>query len=188
MNGAEIQRPTLIYLYGPPAAGKLTIANELAEVTGFRVFHNHLTVNAVRPVFDFGTPAFTRLVHRLRLDVFENAIGEGISLIFTNNSAWQGDDARSRFVEFSDNAERLVERAGGSIVFAWIVAPSEVLEDRVEDRSRHAHGKLVDPERLREMLGNLDNTPLHPGDLKIDTSLVSATEAARIIAARLVIR
>jgi len=33
----------LVFIYGPPAVGKLTVANALAKVTGFKVFHNHLT-------------------------------------------------------------------------------------------------------------------------------------------------
>ncbi len=42
----------LVYLYGPPAVGKLTIATELARRTGFKVFHNHLSIDCVKPVFD----------------------------------------------------------------------------------------------------------------------------------------
>jgi broad-specificity NMP kinase len=45
----------LIFLYGLPGVGKLTVARELAEFTGFKVFHNHLTVDLVGSVFDFGT-------------------------------------------------------------------------------------------------------------------------------------
>ncbi len=45
-----MNRPaTLVYLYGPPAVGKLTVATELQRLTGFRLFHNHLTVDALRP-------------------------------------------------------------------------------------------------------------------------------------------
>jgi hypothetical protein len=64
----------LLYLYGPPAVGKLTIATRVAERTGLRLFHNHLTVNAVRPVLDFDAPGFGDLVQRIRLDVFETAM------------------------------------------------------------------------------------------------------------------
>ena len=45
----------LIIIHGAPAAGKLTIANELGRLTGFKVFHNHLSIDCVKPVFDFGT-------------------------------------------------------------------------------------------------------------------------------------
>jgi hypothetical protein len=40
-------KPTLLYTYGPPASGKLTVATALAELTGFSLFHNHLSVDAV---------------------------------------------------------------------------------------------------------------------------------------------
>jgi len=50
----------LVFIYGSPAAGKLTVAYEVAARTGFKVFHNHLTINCVRPIFDFGTPPFAR--------------------------------------------------------------------------------------------------------------------------------
>ena len=48
----------LIIIYGPPAAGKLTVANAIAERTGIKVFHNHLSIDCVKPVIEFGTPAF----------------------------------------------------------------------------------------------------------------------------------
>lgn len=46
--------PRMIFLYGPPAVGKLTVANLVSERTGFRVLHNHLTIDAITPVFAFG--------------------------------------------------------------------------------------------------------------------------------------
>jgi len=43
-------KPTLLYIYSPPASGKFTVATTLAELTGFSLFHNHLSVDAVRCV------------------------------------------------------------------------------------------------------------------------------------------
>jgi cytidylate kinase len=51
----------LLFIYGPAAAGKLTIAREVAKLTNFRLFHNHLTVDAVMAVFDFGSESFIEL-------------------------------------------------------------------------------------------------------------------------------
>jgi hypothetical protein len=51
----------LILLYGPLAAGKLTIAKEIARLTGFKVFHSHLSVNLVEAIFSRGTHAYRRL-------------------------------------------------------------------------------------------------------------------------------
>ncbi len=35
-------QPALLYLYGPPASGKLTVATALAKLTGFSLFQPHL--------------------------------------------------------------------------------------------------------------------------------------------------
>jgi hypothetical protein len=174
---------TLVYLYGPPAAGKLTIAERLAELTGSRLFHNHLTVNAITPVFGFASPAFTEVLHRLRLDVFATAARAGVDLIFTNNSAWSGQDARQRFVTFADSAARVVAQHGGTTRFVQIMAPLSVLESRLADDSRRAHGKLVDVQRLRELFATYDAAPLHPDDLIVSSSDLSPEEAAGRIAA-----
>lgn len=37
----------LLFIYGPPASGKLTVAREPAALTGYRLFHNHLVVDAL---------------------------------------------------------------------------------------------------------------------------------------------
>src|SRR5262245_57197679 len=73
----------LVFLHGPPAVGKLTVARELARLTGFRLFHNHLTVDAVTAVFDFGTEPFITLREHIWLTVFAEAARHDVSLVFT---------------------------------------------------------------------------------------------------------
>lgn len=178
--------PTLVYLYGPPAVGKLTVATELQAQTGMRLFHNHLTVDAVRAVFEFASTPFTEVLHRLRLDVFETAARNRVDVIFTNNSVWGVPDGRAMFVAFTAEVRRRVEGAGGRVVFVQLTAPAAVLEERVVAASRAALGKLVRRERLRELLEQLEPAPLHPDDLVIDTSerepASSAAEVARLLA------
>ncbi len=41
----------LVFIYGPPGVGKLTVATALATLTGYRLCHNHLTVNLVTALF-----------------------------------------------------------------------------------------------------------------------------------------
>jgi len=175
--------PLLVYLYGPPAAGKLTIAEKVRDLTGFRLFHNHLTVNAIREVFDFGSPPFVELLHRVRLDVFGTAMRAGVSMIFTNNSAWGGTGGTERFEAFADEAAHVVESAGGVPLFVSVTAPLDVLESRLGNQSRRAHGKLLDVARLRELVAGMDTPRAGAGDLTIDTAEMTADEAAQAITA-----
>jgi hypothetical protein len=73
----------LLFLHGPPAAGKYTIARAVSDATGLPLFHNHLIVDAVHAVFPFGSPGFVALRERFWLDVIRAAVAENRSLIFT---------------------------------------------------------------------------------------------------------
>jgi hypothetical protein len=74
----------LVFLHGPPGVGKLTVGRELAAITGYGLFHNHLVVNALLAVFEFGSPAFVELREEIWLAVFERAGDAGVpGLIFT---------------------------------------------------------------------------------------------------------
>ena len=73
----------LIIIYGAPAAGKLTIATEVARRTGFKLFHNHVSIDCVRPVFDFGSPPFLRMIETIRFAMIAEAAREGVGLIHT---------------------------------------------------------------------------------------------------------
>ncbi|MGH3166531.1 MAG: AAA family ATPase [Trebonia sp.] len=172
----------LVYIYGPPASGKLTVAKRLAELTGFPLFHNHLTVNVLRTIFPFGTKPFTDAVAKVRRDVFETAAEADISLIFTNNSAWAGPDARSRFAQFAESVRVIVEDRGGRVLFVRLTASQATLEERLPSEFRQSHEKLIDIERHRELLADLDLSSLHPDDLVIDTELANPEDAAKAIA------
>ena len=68
----------LVILYGPPGVGKLTVGRELAALTGFKLFHNHLTVDLAAAVFDFKSRPFIDLRDRIWLLVFDRAIEAGV--------------------------------------------------------------------------------------------------------------
>jgi hypothetical protein len=180
--------PTLVYLYGPPAVGKLTVATELHALTGIPLFHNHLTIDAVKAVFAFKSPPFVDVVHRLRVDVFETAARHGIDVLFTNNSVWDLPDGRALFVGFAETARQRVEDAGGRVAFVQLTAPVDVLATRVGAPSRNERGKLADPARLRVLLEQLDPAPLHADDFVIDTTTTEPKAAAAAIAARFGLR
>ena len=68
----------LILLYGPPAVGKLTIAQELKKLTGVKLLDNHQVSDLVMSVHERGTPVAADLNHQIRLAVYKAATQEKI--------------------------------------------------------------------------------------------------------------
>ncbi len=68
-------RKTLVFLFGPPAVGKMTVGGALSRLTGLPLAHNHLSIEAVLPVFGYGEPAFNRLVTTIRKERIAEHLG-----------------------------------------------------------------------------------------------------------------
>jgi len=167
----------LILIYGSPAVGKLTVANEIAKLTDFKVFHNHLTIDAVEPVFEFGTPPFWKLVHLFRVETIAEAARVGRNLIYTFCYAKASDDAHVRLVT------KTVEETGGEIHFVLLVCEKPEIEKRVTEDSRVKYGKANNLKILHEIWGKYDLFSPVPEreSLIIDNTNVSPEAAARKI-------
>ena len=101
----------LVFIYGPPAVGKLTVATELARLTGFKLFDNHVSIQFVQSIFEFGTKTFGRLTGKYRLEMLEEAAKEGIDTIFTFVYGRGEDDL------FVRNVVRRIRSHGGQVCF-----------------------------------------------------------------------
>jgi hypothetical protein len=74
---------TLVFVFGPPAVGKMTVGRAIADAGGFRLFHNHHVIEPLLDVFDFETPEFQRLLDEFRQRVLEEAAAADVDLVFT---------------------------------------------------------------------------------------------------------
>jgi hypothetical protein len=170
----------LLFLYGRPAVGKLTVARAVAALTGARLFHNHLTVNLALSVYDFGTPGFIELRERIWKTVFSHAVADRLPLlIFTFNPE---NTVPQRFIDelFAD-----VRAAGGEIIPVELVASEDEIEKRLGSESRRAAGKTLDVKTYRELRakGAFDSPVIAAPRLRIDTSALDVAAAAAQIAA-----
>ena len=170
-----------IFLHGPPAVGKLTIARELAALTGWRLFHNHLTVDLVLSVYDFGTPGFIALREQIWLAVIRRALADRLpGLIFTFNPE---NTVPQRFI---DELFAEITSSGGEVIPIELTASEAEIERRLASDSRKHYRKLVDLELYRSLrAAGTFSTPTIPGTvLRIDTGIapVSPAIAARQIA------
>ena len=170
----------LIFISGMPAAGKLTVARELQALTGYKLFHNHLTVDLLLGMFEFGSPAFVELRESIWLSVFDQACKTGLpGLIFTF--------APEKTVreEFVPKAIHTVESQGAEIVFVELTCSSDILKQRLNTRSRQDCGKLTSIPLFEELLqhGAFSLPKLPAPRLSIDTGSCEPVDAARRIAA-----
>ncbi len=168
----------LIVLHGYPGVGKLTVGRELARLTGFSLFHNHLTVDLVSAIFGFGTRPFVELRESIWLSVIERAAREGVDgLIFTYVHE---QTVRPEFIA------RLTETntaLGGSCQLVELTCEQGGLEKRVEDPSRASFGKLRSYGDLRGLIDRAFITRLLTprSDLALDTTRIPPEQAAREI-------
>ncbi|HEV2884384.1 MAG TPA: AAA family ATPase [Pyrinomonadaceae bacterium] len=169
----------LIFLHGMPAVGKLTVAREIATRTGFRLFHNHLTVDLVTSLFEFGSEPFVELREKIWLDAFSEAVRAKLpGLIFTFAYDWS---VRRSFVE---NLMKIVDGSENQIYFVELTCTPDELEKRLTDPSRQQFGKLISLEQFRQL--NQAGAFVDPGipteRLVIDTtSLTPADTAEEVI-------
>ncbi|MGK5684772.1 hypothetical protein [Actinoplanes sp. URMC 104] len=148
--------PTLLFVIGPPAVGKMTVGQAIADRTGFRLLHNHLTIEPVLRFFDFGTPAFQRLVDNFRIGVLEEVAASDLpGLVFT--FVWAFDhpgDAQT----VASYARPFAER-GGRILYLELEATQSARLERNAGADRLAEKPSKrDLERSRKHLLEVDAT------------------------------
>jgi hypothetical protein len=168
----------IIFVFGPVAAGKLTVGRELAKLTGLPLFHNHLVVDAVGAVFPFGSEPFVRLRESFWLQTFTEASRAGRSLIFT--FAPEATVDRS----FPQRVSAAIQPFGGSVVFIALNVSRDEQERRIGNAGRFEFGKLTSLELLREVRDSFmaSMTAMPAADLSIDTDSCDPVHASARIA------
>jgi hypothetical protein len=169
----------LLFIYGPPASGKLTIAEILSKNAGIPLFHNHLSRDIVKDIYKDKLHDHYKLVDKIRFDVFDYCSKNNTDLIFTYVYGGKEDDVNVKdFIQ-------TIENNNGEVVFVELSADREDLIRRVNNESRKKYKKLTDPVVLAEVIGDTNNSIPFVSPLKINTSELDAHESASLIARRL---
>jgi chloramphenicol 3-O-phosphotransferase len=167
----------LIVIYGPPAAGKLTVARELEHIVEARVFHNHHTIDLALDVMTKEQADRSRLVSRLRRTVFEAAVTADASIIFTVVYEHEVDD------DYIQNLIEPVVEGGGEVLFVQLSPRRSELDKRVAAPSRRDFTKIQDVKVLADVLGGHELSREMTGreTLRIDNTELSPADTARLI-------
>lgn len=179
---------TLVVLFGPPAVGKMAVGRELAQLTGLRLFHNHLAIEPVLPIFPFGSPPFQRITTALRRMVFEETAASDLpGLIFTY--VWALDFPAEK--DYIDSLSRIFSDRGGRVCYAELAAPFAVRQERnVHPERLAAKASKRDVAWSQQHIAELEqkyrmNTRgdfYYPGQhLLVDNALLSPLQAAQRI-------
>lgn len=134
-----------IFIHGPAASGKLTVAAALQSLSGLPLHHNHLAVDAALSLFPFGSEGFVRLREQIWLSAFREASAAGQSFIFTFNP--EASVRRSLI----DSLMQIVEAVNGQVFFVELTCSQAEIERRIEAADRAKHRKLNSLSLYREL-------------------------------------
>jgi tRNA uridine 5-carbamoylmethylation protein Kti12 len=168
----------IVFIYGPPGVGKLTVARELAKITGFKLFHNHLTTDLVSAIFPFGHKVHSNLMEKIRLTVIETAAKENIKGIILTYVYFVGEDDK-----FVKDVVRIVKRYDGKIYFVKLSCEHGELHKRIKHPERKKFTKVKSITLLKKLMKEHDmagNIPFGR-NLPIDNTHMSPKVCARKI-------
>ncbi len=167
----------LLFLHGPPASGKRTVAEAVIHLAGGRLFDNHAAVDFARTVFDFDAPGFWELVHSSRLAALEKAAQYGVGLVVQTSCYSHPDD-----LPLVEDFERVLAPHGGVLLPVFLSCSRKTLEERVGSADRVARRKVASREGLDRCLSRWNLVPVPRANcLTVDTDAASPADAARTI-------
>lgn len=180
-------KPKLIFIYGPIAAGKLTVAQELKKVTRLNILHNHLVIDSVHPLFSKNEHAiFMKYKTREKVfyDIVEGLMQAKESIIMTYAYA-KAFTAPSGLTDesFVKKIQKIVVKNEGAFCPVFLVPEEKELYKRVNQVSRNQHRKLTKVKTLRELMKREDMYT--PADFKnnfiVDNTNITPKKVAKMI-------
>ena len=125
-----------VVIFGPLAVGKMTVGQELAKMTGLKLFHNHMTIDLVSNFFSYGTEEGRRLVGLFRREIFEAVAKSDLpGMIFTY--VWAFDAPEDK--DYLKGVCALFEAHGAEVYFVELEADYEVRHARNRTENRLAN-------------------------------------------------
>ena len=183
--------PKLVLIIGPQAVGKMTVGQELAKLTGYKLFYNHMTIEMVRLIFDYDKNVYERMNRLIRYEIFKEFAKSNEKGIIITRCFDFGKEFKEEKAE-TDNWMRLFEKS-------YVIELETSLEERLKrnktaNRLRHKASKRDFEWSERDLLKSMEKHRLNsePDEgnkifknyLKIVNTNIPAIDVAKIIKER----
>lgn len=177
-----------ILITGPHAVGKMTVGQALCDLTGLKLFHNHMSIDLVTQFFPFDNPKARPLINKFRQDIFEAVASSDLpGMVFTYMWAF---DAKEDW-DYVETVTTFFKGQGADIYIVELEADYDlrIERNRTENRLMHKPSKrnLEHSEHIfvhLEQKYRLNSNPgeiTHPNYLHINNTHLEPTQAAQLI-------
>ncbi len=178
----------LVFLFGSAAVGKMTVGQELAKITGLKLFHNHMTIEPVLEIFG---QFHSQAILRLRQVVFEEFAKTNLyGMIFT--FIWAFDQKPDW--DYVESVKNIFMPYNTEFYYVELVASREVrlernaTENRLSQKASKRNIALSNQRLISEdtkyRLESLDGEIPFDNYMKIDNTNLAPDVAARMIKSR----
>jgi len=145
----------LICIIGPQAVGKMTVGHALEKQTGLPLFHNHMTIDLLEPLFGFSEHTMA-LSSTFRKEIFHHFIqSKQAGLIFTY--MWAFNEQADW--DFINDLYQMFTENGGDVYFVELEASTEtrISRNKTPHRLAHKPSKRNIAQSEAHLLASLDN-------------------------------
>jgi len=178
----------LVVIFGPHAVGKMTVGQHLSQLTGLKLFHNHMTIDTVSDLFENAPSERSRLIALFRKEIFDAFVKtDEKGMVFTY--MWALDDQSDW--DYIQQLETLFLSHGAPVFYVELVADfdTRIQRNKTENRLLHKSTKrnLQRSETMFRTLETKYRLNTNPGEfkkahyLKIDNTFLEPQVVAQLI-------
>jgi len=183
-KSSQNKNPIVIFIYGPIAVGKLTVASLLSKKLGYKLAHNHSLNDFVQEVFDRNSYSSDYMKDNLRYFILEKAIKFKINIVathcYSHNFISKAGLSDPKYVE---DLEKKLTKLGAKFYPVHLQATNEELLRRVSMNSRKKFKKLVNKKIMVKLLPTKDwqTSPTLKNNFVINNTNLSPKKVADMI-------
>ena len=171
----------MIFIYGPIAVGKFTVANVLSKKLGYKFTHNHALNDLVDTVFPHKTPQYNAMVEHLRYYLLESAVKAKVNFVTTHCYAHNFISTTGLSdPKYVETLEKRLTKLGAEFYPVHLKANAKELLRRLSGESRKTFKKLLDKKIMSKQIEVRDwqTSPKLENNLIIDNTNLSPQKVA----------